>query len=445
MAFLSSCTEEFLNVKPDKRLSIPNTLEDLDALLNNRVFYAQASINLGIASIDDYYILDGQLTNTSSKYSKNAYIFAKDIFEDEESDDWNYAYERIFYANVVLSSIDTMKFSIEQQVLGDKLKGEALFHRASNYYQLLQLFCPQYDSTLANSAPCIPIRKDYDVSLSVSQGTVEEVYEFIIRDLEEGIALLPNFSTVYRPSKPAAHLLLARIYLHLEEYDNAYFHANEGLSYRSELVNFTMLDSTANYIFPADLETHPEIIYNHEGGAGPTTVSLARQNISAELHNMYEVEDLRGLMFFRTHTNGNIVFRGCYRPSAMLWAGYSTNELWLIRAEANIRLGDYQKALVDLNHLLKSRYREGEFKAIISNDSLQILDRILVERRKELIFRGSRWEDLKRLNKDSRLAKDLVRIIDGQQYQLSINSPNWVFPFPRLELDLNGWFQQPRE
>lgn len=440
----TACGKNFLDVKPDKQLSIPRTISDLDALMNNRVFYARAAINLGIVTSDDYFVIDGRLETVSSKEQKNAYVYAKDIFEDEESNDWNFAYERILYANLILSHIDTISVNDNDQALMREIKGGALFHRASNHYQLLQLFCPQYDPESASHTACIPMRNDYDVSIRPKQGTVQEVYDFIISDLERSIELLPESNTVYRPSLPAAHLLLARIYLHLEKYAQAEKHADAGLQYRSELMDISLLDSNANYIFPADLTLHPEIILNHEG-TSPTVVAQARQNISPELLAMFEDGDLRRLMYFRVHSNGSTVFRGSYRPSSMVWGGFTTNELWLIRAESRARLGDLDGALFDLNYLMKARYKQGAHVPISSEDPVYILKRVLQERRKDLILRGTRWEDLRRLNRDPRFAKKLVREIDGQRYELPINSPNWVFPIPKNELMINGWEQHSRE
>ncbi len=71
--------------------------------------------------------------------------------------------------------------------------------------------------------------------------------------------------------------------------------------------------------------------------------------------------------------------------------------------------------------------------------------KILEERRKELPFTGQlRWEDLRRLNKDQRFAKILVRTIAGNEYQLLPNSKRYVFPIPDIEIELSGIPQNER-
>jgi hypothetical protein len=68
----------------------------------------------------------------------------------------------------------------------------------------------------------------------------------------------------------------------------------------------------------------------------------------------------------------------------------------------------------------------------------------LLERRKELCFRGLRWQDLRRLNKEPEYAKTLTRKIDGITYTLPPNDPKYVFPIPPNVIALSGMQQNPR-
>ncbi|MBN8856731.1 MAG: RagB/SusD family nutrient uptake outer membrane protein, partial [Sphingobacteriales bacterium] len=61
--------------------------------------------------------------------------------------------------------------------------------------------------------------------------------------------------------------------------------------------------------------------------------------------------------------------------------------------------------------------------------SAQALDTILVERRKELPFRGVRWTDLRRLNLEGRTIT-LTRVLNGTTYQLPPNSKLYTLPIP---------------
>ncbi|MNN11424.1 SusD family protein [compost metagenome] len=70
-----------------------------------------------------------------------------------------------------------------------------------------------------------------------------------------------------------------------------------------------------------------------------------------------------------------------------------------------------------------------------SIDRDAIIAKILAERRKELVFRGLRWPDLKRLNIDERYKIQLKRIVDGKEYLLEPNSLKYVLLIPQDAID----------
>jgi hypothetical protein len=98
----------------------------------------------------------------------------------------------------------------------------------------------------------------------------------------------------------------------------------------------------------------------------------------------------------------------------------------------------------DLNQLLRARWLKGTFVSFTAVNPSDALSQILKERRKELIFRGLRWSDLKRLNKESPFVTTLSRSLNGQTYTLPPNSNLYVFPIPPAEIQLSGIQQNPR-
>ena len=117
--------------------------------------------------------------------------------------------------------------------------------------------------------------------------------------------------------------------------------------------------------------------------------------------------------------------------------------MYLIRAESAARSGHVSAALADLNYLLKNRWM-GNYVPINISDPVLVLEYILKERRKELLFRGLRWQDLRRLNRDSRFAKTLSRVLDGNTYVLYPNDSRYVFPLDEEELRMTGIQQNIR-
>jgi len=70
---------------------------------------------------------------------------------------------------------------------------------------------------------------------------------------------------------------------------------------------------------------------------------------------------------------------------------------------------------------------------------------ILAERRKELVMRGTRWSDLRRLNKEARFQKTIQRTsADGQVYVLQPNSNLYTWQIPQRDIILSSIEQNPR-
>ena len=98
----------------------------------------------------------------------------------------------------------------------------------------------------------------------------------------------------------------------------------------------------------------------------------------------------------------------------------------------------------DLNALLKKRYLTGTYIDRTASSANDALVQILTERKKELAFRGLRWMDLRRLNREPQFATTLTRVINGQTYTLQPNSIRYALPIPDDEIALSGLQQNPR-
>ncbi|WP_186774472.1 RagB/SusD family nutrient uptake outer membrane protein [Chitinophaga pinensis] len=98
----------------------------------------------------------------------------------------------------------------------------------------------------------------------------------------------------------------------------------------------------------------------------------------------------------------------------------------------------------DLNTLLRSRWVTGTYADMTATDGADALLKVLRERRKELIFRGRRWTDLRRLNKDPRFAKTIVRKINGALINCYQVIPVMYFLFRMMKIELSGIEQNVR-
>ena len=93
---------------------------------------------------------------------------------------------------------------------------------------------------------------------------------------------------------------------------------------------------------------------------------------------------------------------------------------------------------------MEKRYVTGKYTNISTTDEMEALRIVLQERRKELLMRGIRWSDLRRLNLNEATSKKLIRILNNQQYELNPNSPNYVLPIQDNVIQLSGIEQNPR-
>ncbi len=153
----------------------------------------------------------------------------------------------------------------------------------------------------------------------------------------------------------------------------------------------------------------------------------------------YKPGDLRAKLFFQKGASGNLNFRGTYTGSigvgtnSGLFCGLATDEVYLIKAECLARTGQKDKALQALNTVLEKRWQKQAFVPLTAADADAALSVILQERRKELVGRGLRWSDLKRLNQQQGFRLDLKRKVAQKQYELPANDERYRFPVPVSE------------
>lgn len=434
-----SC-KKYLDAKPDATLATPSTLKDLQGLLDDyRTMNFLFCGGTGILT-DNYYLTDNDWASMYREDFKNYYIWQKD---DNNNSDWNSAYQQIYTCNLVLESLKTIKSPSKEEELSENIKGTALFFRASYFYSLAQLFAKSYDKNTAGTDLGIPLRLNTSFDQKSVRSTVKETYLQIIDDFKQSITLLPESAFIKsRPVKAAAYGSLARTYLAMEDYSNAYAYADSCLKLYDILINYSSVDTAANIPFA---RFNDEVIFGATSyPVLPNSAVICK--IDSNLYKSYNDNDLRKLLFFKKNQDGSYSFKGDYDGSLNNGYGHSftgivTDEQYLIIAESAARLGKTDVALQYLNGLLKNRFKEGSFVPVTTTDSLELLSIVLSERRKELLFRDTRWTDLKRLNKDPRFAVKLTRVLNGKIYQLPASEIKYVALIPKTVITMSGMQQ----
>jgi tetratricopeptide (TPR) repeat protein len=430
---LSSC-KKLLQVKPDDSLSVPSTLDDCQALLDDdRVmngFGNSGYPSMPQISCDDYYVTDEQY-GSFTLVNQQAVTWNKQITTGDEFPDWDLPYRTVFTANNVLAILEKIP-SFHEQPRWNRIKGAALYFRAFAFFELAQVFAPVYDNNTAVTDWGIPLRLSADVNEKISRATMQDTYDRILGDLREARSLLPKGLSNWPPTRPslaAVYALLARVYLSTRNYPLALRYADSCLRLKGELINYDTVSTTSTLPFN---RWNPEVIFSAAYfRSGPA--ALYRSHVDSGVLQSYGANDLRKRLFFKF---GDYFF-GTYDQEGYCFAGLAVDEMYLIRSECFARAGNTPAAMDDLNHLLQTRWAAGTFIPYVATDANDALLQILQERRKELLFRGTRWTDLRRLNKDNLTARSLTRTINGHEYKLPPGDPRWVLPIPDYVLSFN--------
>jgi len=434
---LSSC-EKFLDAKPDDRLAVPSTITDLQLLLDDYTLNTQYPYAQELAADNFYFTTDDW--NTLSQLDRDIYNWQKD---DQTLDRWSAAYQAVLKANVVLDNIDGVQHSVSEQTAWNNVKGSALFFRAFYFFGIAQVFTLPYNKSSASANLGIPLRLNADYTEVSVRASQEQTYQQIITDLQQAISLLPVTPVIKsRPCKPAAYGLLARVYLEMQQYAQAGAYADSCLQLYKRLIDYNTLDPAANVPI---VRFSDEVIFEAIAPVSDITPSLYR--IDTLLYATYAANDLRREIYFSNNT-GSTVFKGDYSGLgsvnvANIFTGIVTDEMYLVKAECNARAANTAAAMQALNALLLTRWKTGTFVPFTAAGPADALQKILTERRKELLFRGARWSDLRRLKDDPQFSVTPVRILDGQRYELAPKSPRYALQLPRSVIEKTGMPQNP--
>lgn len=437
---LTAC-KDYLDVKSDKKLATLSSLASLQAILDDN---ARLNLRTNYASevaADNYYLTDVALLAVTPEGDRKIYNWEKsdDMFEGI-NDNWYYSYLAVYYGNSVVENIAKIERNNSNYKDWDNIKGQAYFYKGSAMLHAAFVWTQAYDETTASTTLGLPIRESTDFNIQSTRATLAQTYSQLIGDLKKAAALLA-ISQVHtmRPSKTAAYAMLSRAYLSMNKYTEAGLYADSALQLNSQLLDYNDVNAAAANPFPSYTG---EVLFNLTM-ANPIIMDEPAAVIVDELYQQYNADDLRKKVFFKNVGPGQYSFKGNYSGSIALFAGPAVDEMYLNRAESYARNNKLPEALNDLNKLMVKRWDKTEvFPMYASTDQATVLNWILAERRKELLMRGIRWSDLKRLNK---LGYNITvsRKYNSGQRSLAPNDPRYAMPLPRTVIELTGMVQNP--
>lgn len=432
---LQSCSQEWLEEKQDIKLIIPTTINDYDLLLNANVFQYDGR-GTAETSCDDHEF-------TLEQYNQLSFGFDRDFItwkperdlqnlQSIQQNEWNVAYNQIQICNVVMNGLSKIERNGINANDYDRIQGTALYFRARQFLNLAMTFCKYYNPNTASEDLGIPLKLDDDIDEPIFRSSLEETYQQIIKDLKIASSLLPTAQPDYtKIAKGGAYGLLARALLFMDKYEAAHNAADSSFKYHSFIEDYNQINGTT---------TRPLRIQSKEIHIMSSMVKASQApsigRIVMELYNQYTDNDLRKSHYFNIQTDGKPQFKGHY--TTILYTGTTTAETLLILAETKARLGDKDGAMNSLNLLMTNRFKIGNFIPFVAENATEALDIVLKERRKELVTRGLRWQDLKRLNRDAKYAKTITRVIGSETFTLPPNDTRYIIPIPQFVINFNG-------
>lgn len=430
MLTVMSCNR-FLDEKSDSLLAVPETLADNQAILDRYLIMSLNPVSAEI-SADDIYVSESNYNTMPVEADKRLHTWQPDYVNGS---DWKNVYNRINIFNNVLFNIERYKIP-----MSDNVKGQALVWRAGAYLEAAQIWCLAYDPATADQNLGLPLRLNPDMNIPSVRSTLRQTYSQILTDLHAALPLLPQQQiAASRPSKVTALGFLSRAYLFMGDYENALKYGLQALDINKQLMNFNTLNASASYPVP---DLNVEVLL-------PTSMSysafltVATAKIPGTLYESYHENDLRKSIFFKKNNEGEALFRGNYSASSSRMNCLATDEIYLTVAESYAHLNKPSEAMIWLNALLITRWKTGTYIPLSINNSSEALIKIRNERRKELLFRGLRWADLKRYNKAG-AAITLTRTFNGKTYTLPPNDLRYAIAIPEEVIEMTGMPQNPR-
>ena len=374
----------------------------------------------------------------------------------------------------------------------DAYTGEVYAIRALCYSELIKCFCAAYpasdsegstpDDEAARNLPGVVLRTKYFEPEPVKRASLYDSWQHVLDDLDRAEELLDDGDDDpyaseddvydnYYISPAAVYAIRSRVALYMRDWEDAVTYSSYVIDNDAFALSGTTVNQTTGYTGFDSLwyyDTGTEIIWrigftgtSYGGALGTVFLNYTRDYTylypdyvpSEWVIGLYSSSDIRYLAYFADASVtgiqngysfeipvplvvkywGNRSFTNTYQlyhvsmPKPLRLA-----EQYLIRAEANCRLGNTGLATNDLTALSQNR---GAGAVSVGSDWLETISR---ERVKELYMEGFRLNDLKRWNMGFERTPNSYSQTEGNDLEISADDPLFVWPIPQHEIEAPG-------
>lgn len=439
-ASLSSCVNDWLDVAPsdgtdaDAALTSSSDLaaartgmyEALKGNSNLVDYYGQQFFVYGdVHAGDDYQYNNLGGSNRASFYYDMNYQTASEFSSSTSSSNvaWKSPYIVIGRANRIIAAAEggALSDAAEAKATIDQYAAEAKVLRALAHFDLVRIYGKPYTEDQGASLGVPLVTGVLESNAKPARSTVAEVYTQVVKDLTEAISsnalateTEPGYVSVW-----GAKAILSRVYLNMGDYANALSVAediikNSGAALWTRDQYFKAWDaSTPNeseFLFRLNVAGSTD--NNDLNGIGNLQQRDGYKEMVAtkKFVDMLtsDPKDVRNDMFLPATAPKEVATYGTNKVFLNKLRGQGGNlrnvtivpiirlsEVYLTAAECAFRNNDKTKAVEYLNDLVKNRTTTEASLATVDNITLE---RILIERRKELIGEGQRYFDALRNN-----------------------------------------------
>lgn len=437
---MTSCGDSFFDLEPASSVTIDKvykTASDYNVAVFGCYAKLQSQVNFYTECCEyrsDNLSLGAPTAGTQDRYDIDH--FTEKPSNGILSSYWANFNNNVYRCNLLLDQIDGANFA---ENLKKQYKGEAMFIRALNYFNMYRIW---------GGVPATKHVVSAAEALKVARYSDEQMFDLIAGDLKEIVDnnYLPetySSADMGRATSGAAKALLGKVYLTFHKW-------TEAKDILSQLIGKYQLVSPIAQVFNVDNKNNNEIIFavhfNKEiEGEGHSywynlTNASDDTNQTSSLLNTFPTGDARKDLITYVQVEKNVrLMNKFYDTKSPTFKTVGNDQILLRYADVLLMYAealneiqyDASEGSLALKYLNAVRQRAG-----ISNLTAKQLPTqekfrkgILVERQREFPYEGQRWFDLVRMGfAKSVMAENGVEIKD---YQL-------LFPIPQQEIEKVG-------
>ena len=437
---MTSCGDSFFDLEPASSVTIDKvykTASDYNVAVIGCYAKLQSQVNFYTECCEyrsDNLSLGAPTAGTQDRYDIDH--FTEKPSNGILSSYWANFNNNVYRCNLLLDQIDGANFA---ENLKKQYKGEAMFIRALNYFNMYRIW---------GGVPATKHVVSAAEALKVARYSDEQMFDLIAGDLKEIVDnnYLPetySSADMGRATSGAAKALLGKVYLTFHKW-------TEAKDILSQLIGKYQLVSPIAQVFNVDNKNNNEIIFavhfNKEiEGEGHSywynlTNASDDTNQTSSLLNTFPTGDTRKDLITYVQVEKTVrLMNKFYDTKSPTFKTVGNDQILLRYADVLLMYAealneiqyDASEGSLALKYLNAVRQRAGISNLTVKQLPTQEKFRkgILVERQREFPYEGQRWFDLVRMGfAKSVMAENGVEIKD---YQL-------LFPIPQQEIEKVG-------